>query len=931
MRWSGSLLAGRPGTGDDAPLGIPDEAEDVVTLLRLREVLLDVGNGIADVHPLEEESVIDVLDLVDFLLGKAAAGKTDPVHALEAHRFAAGEHIRRDVLDDLEPGAHHGMHAHMGELVRQGASAQDGPVLEFRLARQGDMAHEDAVAADAAVMGDMDIGHHERVAAHLRHELAAGLGAAVDGGALADGDPVPDLHPGDLAFILEVLRDGTHDRAGEYGAVAAHFHIGEDDGMREDMAAVADFDIRVDEGVGADFDVVSEFRVGAHGSERMDLIHGRFLFQDGTQGLCGLGVEGMARLESRDAGMQPAACETHIPEEVQQFVPPALVREMQLQVVQVAFARDRQVRHVQQGGDAGELLLAHRMLHDDDGIVHVTPFDEVVLEQVLDLVEEAEGTADTDFAGIVHGFVPMGGLDAEDAGTEVHGDVCGRDIGRFDAHPGSRLAVPDFQGLGDVDIDAGNPQVHETVLTEGLHVRAGAAVQDGNFHIIQFDERVVHAHTREGRHDVLDGDRLGLTRRNRGAAGGGGDILGKGIDLGSTGEVRTAELDAVSGRGRRYGHVGISPCVKAFPLEPVRLDERMLVAIHSAKVGKKSRSPKSLLAALPELRVGLHVHVRVDARGSQERLPLLPDVADDAGLRQQRRMVRNLDVPGDAHLSGDDAVLADDGGPGDTHLGRHHRMVADHHVVRDLAQVVDPHAVADDGGFHLGAVHGGVGADFHVVADNHVPEVLDLLPTAVLARRVAEAVVADDAASMQDHPVSDDHARENLHARIDNAVLSDLAVIADGHVLMDDRPVPDHRPAAYAGEISQPDLLAELRGAVPAGAEAAVAAGLFRLGGDVLQQFRHGGIGVVHADKRRLHRLLGLEGLVHQDDGRFARIDVLFVFGIGEETQGAGLSVLDLGKLRDDGVLVPVHGPLQHLRQLFCGEFHSDRLNRLQR
>ena len=41
--------------------------------------------------------------------------------------------------------------------------------------------------------------------------------------------------------------------------------------------------------------------------------------------------------------------------------------------------------------------------------------------------------------------------------------------------------------------------------------------------------------------------------------------------------------------------------------------------------------------------------------------------------------------------------------------------------------------------------------------------------------------------------------------------------------------------------------------------------------------------------------------------------------------------MLDLGELGDDGVLVPVHGPFEDLRQLFCGEFHSERSYRLQR
>ena len=323
--------------------------------------------------------------------------------------------------------------------------------------------------------------------------------------------------------------------------------------------------------------------------------------------------------------------------------------------------------------------------------------------------------------------------------------------------------------------------------------------------------------------------------------------------------------------------------------------------------------------------------MRVDARGSEESLSLLADVADDAGLGQEGRVVRNLDVAGDAHLPGDDAVFADDRGTGDTHLGRHHGMVADHHVVGDLAQVVDPDAVPDDGGLHLGPVHGGVGADFHVVANHDVPEMLDLLPAAVRLRGVAEAVVPDDAAGVQDDAVADDHSRENADAGIDDAVLADLAVVADSHILVDDGVVPDHRAAADPGEVTQPHLLSELRGAVPPGPEAAVTTGLLCFLGNESQQPGDGFIGIVHAEQRRLHRLFGFEGLVHQDDGRLAGIDILLVLGVGEKAQGAGFPVLDLGELGDDGVLIPVHGAVEHLRQLFCSEFHSERLIRLQR
>ena len=647
------------------------------------------------------------------------------------------------------------------------------------------------------------------------------------------------------------------------------------------------------------------------------------LLEKGTQGLRGLGVDGVARLEGRDAGVQEAARETEIAQQVQQFVPAAFIREMKAEIAQIAVC-DVQVRQVQELRDGGELPVIHGPLDDHDGVVHVAPLDEIVPEQGLDLVEEAEGPAYADLPRIVHGFVPTGLLDAQDPGIEIRRHFGGRGVGRFDAYPGAALFIPDLQRVRDVDVFARNALVLETVLEEGIDVRFRAAVQDGHFLVVQFDEGIVHAQAREGGHDMFDGDRLRFSAGYGGAAGGACDVFCEGIHDRRRRKVGTAEPDSVSGGGRHHFHMGIRPRMEAFPFEEVAIPERMLVLSHGAKVRKKAVSHKGLLgSALAELGVGAHILLRVDARRAQQGLPFLPDVADDAGLGQQGRMVRDGQMAGDAHLPRDDAVLADGRGPGDAHLGRHHGMVADHHVVRDLAQVVDADAVPDDGGFHLGAVHGGVAADFHVVADDDVSEMFDLFPAAVRLRRVAEAVAPDDAARMQDHPVADDHAGIDDDTGINDAILADRAVVTDGHMVVDDGIVSDLRPFAHGAEIAQPHLLPELGGAVPAGAEAATAPCFLFLAGDILQQLGDGRIGVVHAHQGGLHGLFGLERLVHQQDGGLAGIDELFVFRVGEESQGPGFSVFDLGELRDGGVLVALHGPVEHLGQLFGSEFHN--------
>ncbi len=127
----------------------------------------------------------------------------------------------------------------------------------------------------------MDIGHYEGVAADLGDELAAGLGAPVDGGAFADGHAVPDLHAGNFPFEFQVLGNGTDDGARKYGAVTAHLDVGENGSVRKNLAAVSDFHVVIDEGEGADFDAFPELGAGADDGQRMDLIHSQVLISKG--------------------------------------------------------------------------------------------------------------------------------------------------------------------------------------------------------------------------------------------------------------------------------------------------------------------------------------------------------------------------------------------------------------------------------------------------------------------------------------------------------------------------------------------------------------------------------------------------------------------------------------------------------------------------
>ena len=160
-----------------------------------------------------------------------------------------------------------------------GAAAYDGPVVDVGLAREAHVTHEDAVVADAAVVGDVHVRHYQGVAAHAGDSLAAGPGAAVDGGAFANVDAVAYLHPSHLSVELEVLGNSSHDGSGEHRAVAAQLYVRENGGVRQYPAAGAYLYVVFNVCVGSDLHVFCKTGSGMNGGKRVNIGHNYLIFK----------------------------------------------------------------------------------------------------------------------------------------------------------------------------------------------------------------------------------------------------------------------------------------------------------------------------------------------------------------------------------------------------------------------------------------------------------------------------------------------------------------------------------------------------------------------------------------------------------------------------------------------------------------------------
>ena len=130
------------------------------------------------------------------------------------------------------------------------------------------------------------------------------------------------------------------------------------------------------------------------------------------------------------------------------------------------------------------------------------------------------------------------------------------------------------------------------------------------------------------------------------------------------------------------------------------------------------------------------------------------NVGHDPRLRAQHRAGADGDVVGEADLPSHHDEISHFRAAGNAGLPGDQAVPADADVVRDLHQIVDLGALADDGVAGRAAVDRGVGADLDVIL-NDDPAGLRNFLMASRRRQIAEAVLADARAGMDDHAIAD--------------------------------------------------------------------------------------------------------------------------------------------------------------------------------
>ena len=133
---------------------------------------------------------------------------------------------------------------------------------------------------------------------------------------------------------------------------------------------------------------------------------------------------------------------------------------------------------------------------------------------------------------------------------------------------------------------------------------------------------------------------------------------------------------------------------------------------------------------------------------------------------------------GNAHLTREEAVLAHLRRASDTHLCRRDGVLANLYIVTHLNQVVELYALADDCRVGLCAVDTGVCANLHVILDDYIAQLRNLVKRAVGLGHKAKTIGSNDSTCVDDAVCSHLATLVNLHTRVEHGACTDSHAIA---------------------------------------------------------------------------------------------------------------------------------------------------------
>jgi len=254
----------------------------------------------------------------------------------------------------------------------------------------------------------------------------------------------------------------------------------------------------------------------------------------------------------------------------------------------------------------------------------------------------------------------------------------------------------------------------------------------------------------------------------------------------------------------------------------------------------------------------------------------------------------------DTHLAAENTVVADLDTAGDADLGNQKAVRANVGIVADGNQVAHFCTVTDDGIAESAAVDGTVGADFDIVFDENAANLGDFVMNAAVGG-IAETILADYGAGMDNDAIANSATVVNCYVRINYAISTDFGGRADGAVGIDAGIIADLSLGRDNDKIVDIDIFPDLSGRIDAGPFAKADGFVFAMAVDQHYDLHKSIIRVVTADQGVLR-----VGYIFADhDSRSGALaHLLFVFGVGQKADIAGIRFIEGGSTGNNDVFI---------------------------
>ena len=295
--------------------------------------------------------------------------------------------------------------------------------------------------------------------------------------------------------------------------------------------------------------------------------------------------------------------------------------------------------------------------------------------------------------------------------------------------------------------------------------------------------------------------------------------------------------------------------------------------------------------------------VALESREAAPKRSTILNAAGDTAFGTDGDIVADLDMADDADLTCYDAVGTNLARAGNARLRSDSRIATDNDIVGQLAEIVDLGTLMDDRRAHSGAVDAGVGANLHIVLDDHIAYLVDFGIGAIGGRGKAETVGAQDGSGMDNTVAAHDGVPIEFGTRIEYSIVANDSIIAhiDLRVYFD--AIADTYIAAYDSKLADIAILAEMRAMTHGGAKATAPRRSVLLI-EKMEQLCHSEIGIIDTDKCSLDRMFGLEGAVDQDGRRLTFVDKMGILGISQKSDATGHTFFYFAGFPEEDILI---------------------------